>query len=147
MRRIDGELVADAAMALRVEVTKRDIEQGAPLNQNACAIAVACRRQLKGVTDAYVHLGRLFLCINGHWKRWYVPRYARDEIVAFDRGGKFVPQEIIFTPPPPTRLVRMVNRIRGNPAPQRSKPKRKRVVHRTPEVREGAWANIPAAAD
>lgn len=93
------------------------------------------------MTDAYVHLGRLYLMINGKWRRWHVPGYARDEVVAFDRGGKFVPQEIIFTPPPAEALIKKVRRNRA----ANNNTRRKRVVHRTPEVRHAAHANMPAA--
>ena len=141
MRRIDGEIVTDAATRLRVDVTKRDIENGAPLNPNACAIAVACKRQLPGCTDAYIHLGLAFLLIRKQWKRWHLPRYARDEVVAFDRGGKFVPQAIDLQPPPVTQLVKVVRAQ----APKRrpTAPVHKRIIHHTPEVRHTAHANLP----
>ena len=141
MRSIDGQAVTDAAMRLRIDVTRRDIEKGAPLNPNACAIAVACVRQVPDCTDAYIHLGRAFLRIRDKWKRWHLPKYARDEVVAFDRGGKFVPQEIELQVPPVTRLLKVSRAQRPRSRP--TSPVRKRVVHRTPEVRHTAHANLP----
>ena len=141
MRRIDGELISDATMRLRIDVTKQDIQKGTPLNSNACAIAVACRRQLPDCEDVFIHLGRAYIRMKGKWRRWFVPHYARDEVVAFDRGGKFVPQEIELQPPPVTQLTKLVRAQRG---PRRNvAPVRKRIVHRTPEVRESAHANLP----
>ena len=102
MKRIDGEPVANGMKRLRIEVTRSDIEKGQPMNPNACAIARACIRQVKNVVAAKVHKGRLYLKFEGQarWQRWTVPEYATREIVAFDRGGRFVPQMIDFNPPP-----------------------------------------------
>jgi len=136
MKRIDGEPVANGMTRLRVTVSKHDIEHGQPMNPNACAIARACLRQVKNVVAAKVHKGRLYLKFEGQarWRRWTVPEYATREIVAFDRGGRFVPQEIDFSPPP----VHVLARYR--PAKRvRSGPKRRRMkMHRTLEVRDEA---------
>src|SRR4029453_19223067 len=96
---IDGHPVANATTRLRVEVTKQDIEKGQPLNPNSCAIAPACVR-LPRVVAAKVHFGRLYLKMEGQtrWRRWAMPEYALREQIAYDRGGRFVPQEIIFQP-------------------------------------------------
>ncbi len=143
MKRIDGEPVANAMQRLRVKVTKSDIEHGQPLNPNACAIARACIRQVRNVVAAKVHKGRLYLKFEGQkrWQRWMVPEYATREIVAFDRGGRFVPQEIDFAPPPMTVLARY------RPAKQSSGKRRRRrgTIHRTLDVRDDAHANEPPA--
>lgn len=142
MKKIDGEPVANGMTRLRVEVTKADIEKGQPLNQNACAIAVACVRQLKNVVAAKVHKGRLYLKFEGQarWRRWTVPEYATREIVAFDRGGRFVPQLIDFSPPPITVLARY------RPARKTSGKRRKRGrIHHTLDVRDDARKNEPPA--
>lgn len=141
MKKIDGMTVGNGSMRLRVDVTKQDIERGTPLNQNSCAVARACIRQLKGVTAAKVHLGRVYLLINGQWKRWHMPEYGRIEIIAFDRGGKFVPQEIVLQPPP----IQVLERYR----PEKKRRvatgarRRKRVVHRVQDVRDSAHSDEP----
>lgn len=143
MKRIDGEPVANGMTRLRIDVTKADIERGQPLDQNSCAIAVACVRQLKNVVAAKVHKGRLYLKFEGQarWRRWFVPEYATREIVAFDRGGRFVPQQIDFAPPP----VPVLARYRG-PKKVRSGPRRKRGrIHHTVDVRDDARKNEPPA--
>ena len=141
MKRIDGELIANGMTRLRVNVTKQDIERGQPLDQNSCAIAVACVRQLKNVVAAKVHKGRLYLKFEGQarWRRWTVPEYATREIVAFDRGGRFVPQQIDFSPPPMTVLPAY-----RKPKQVRSGKRRKRgIMHRTMDVRDEARKDEP----
>jgi hypothetical protein len=126
---------------LRVEVTRQDIEKGQPMNPNACAIARACIRQLPKVVAAKVHKGRLYLKFEAQsrWRRWTVPEYATRAIVAFDRGGRFVPQIIDFSPPP----IDVLPRYRK--APTRSSGRqRKRIIHRTLDVRDEARKNEPA---
>jgi hypothetical protein len=145
MKRIDGVPVANGMMRLRVNVTKHDIEHGQPLNPDACAIARACIREVKNVVAAKVHKGRLYLKFEGQdrWRRWTVPEYATREIVAFDRGGRFVPQQIDFSPPP----VLVLARYRPEKKP-RSGPRRRRGrIHRTMDVRDEARKNEPPASE
>jgi hypothetical protein len=142
MKRIDGELVANGMTRLRVNVTKADIENGQPMNPNACAIARACLREVRNVVAAKVHKGRLYLKFEGQarWRRWTVPEYATREIVAFDRGGRFIPQQIDFSPPP----VLVLARYRPEKKPRRG-PQRKRArMHRTMDVRDEARKNEPS---
>jgi hypothetical protein len=148
MKRIDGAPVANGMTRLRVNVTKQDIENGEPMNPDACAIARACVRQVKNVVAAKVHKGRLYLKFEGQarWRRWFVPEYATREIVAFDRGGRFVPQQIDFVPPPAYVLPRY-RKPKEQPTRRRSdKGVRaiKRLVHRTLDVRDDAHKNEPA---
>lgn len=140
MKRIDGMEVENGARRLRVDVTKRDIERGAPLNPNSCAVARACIRQIDGVTAAKVHLGVVYLLQRGIWRRWKMPEYGRIEIIAFDRGGKFVPQQIELLPPPINKLVRQAMRSRPRSASSSARH-RKRVVHRVQDVRDSAHSN------
>jgi hypothetical protein len=142
MKRIDGMPVANGMTRLRVNITKSDIERGQPLNQNACAIAVACVRQLKNVVAAKVHKGRLYLKFEGQerWRRWTVPEYATREIVAFDRGGRFVPQEIDFSPPP----VYVLARYRPEKKVRSGKRRRRGRIHRTTDVRDEARKDEPS---
>ena len=143
MKHIDGEPVANGMTRLRIQVTKQDIERGQPLNQNACAIAVACVRQVKNVVAAKVHKGRLYLKFEGQerWRRWTVPEYATREIVAFDRGGRFVPQEIDFSPPP----MAVLPRYRPPKKVRSGKPRKRGRIHRTMDVRDEARKNEPPA--
>jgi hypothetical protein len=142
MKRIDGQPVANGMMRLRVKITKQDIERGQPMNPDACAIARACVRSVKNVVAAKVHKGRLYLKFEGQerWRRWTVPEYATREIVAFDRGGRFVPQEIDFSPPPAYVLpqYRKAKTVRSGPRRKRGR------IHHTVDVRDDARKNEPA---
>jgi len=138
MRMIDGEPVANAVTSLRVKVEKQDIEKGQPLNPNACAIARACVRQLPAVVAAKVHFGRLFLKFEGQkrWRRWGMPEYALREQIAYDRGGRMVPQEMIFRPLPVDTIIKSSKRG-GTRRAEANRPKHKR--HRMTDVRASAY--------
>jgi hypothetical protein len=139
MKIIDGHPVANGMTRLRVKVEKQDIEKGQPLNPNACAIARACVRQLPRVVAAKVHFGRLYLKYEGQtrWRRWGVPEYAVREQIAYDRGGRFVPQEIIFQPLPVDTVIKSATKRRRASGPSRPK----RVIHRMQDVRASAYTN------
>jgi hypothetical protein len=146
LKKIDGKAVANAARPLRLNVTAEDIREGQPLNHNSCAIALAAKRQVPGVRNVMVHLGTIYIeIVNRGWLRWHVPEYATREVVAFDRGGKFVPCEIDFTPLTTAALVRKVGRIRGSSSPSSKRRKPKIARHYTEGVRGPAYANEPPA--
>jgi hypothetical protein len=140
MKMIDGHPVANATTRLRVDVTKADIEKGQPLNPYACAIARACVRQLPRVVAAKVNFGRLYLKFEGQsrWRRWAMPEYAVREQIAYDRGGRMVPQEMFFNPlPVETVISSATKRRRASGSVRRPK----QVRHRMTDVRPSAYAN------
>jgi hypothetical protein len=140
MKKIDGLLVTNAVRPVRLTVTASDIKNGAPKNPNGCAVALACVRQIPGATAAKVHLGRVYILIKGKWQRWATPEYATRELVAFDRGGRFVPGEYDLLPVPVllSKAARQRQRLR--------RPSRKRrPIHHTEDVREEARKNEPAS--
>lgn len=142
MRKIDGEPVGNAAMPLRLTITARDIEKGAPLNPNACAVALGAIRQLPNVTAAKAHLGCVYICFKGDrgWRRYRTSLALAREIVAFDRGGKFFPGEYDLLPVPVAALIK---RIRGTTTKRTSPRFKRRKPHHTEGVRESARANEP----
>src|SRR5262245_7109233 len=141
MKKIDGKRIANAAHRLRIDVTAEDIRNGRPLNHNACAIAVAVKRQVPKARNVFTHLGTLYVEIEGRgWLRWHVPEYATREITAFDRGGRFVPTEIDFTPLP---IVSFVKKRRASSGPSKRPRRVKR--HYTEGVRQPAYTNEPPA--
>jgi hypothetical protein len=140
VRKIDGLTVRNAVSPLRIMVTKQDIEKGAPKNPDACAIAIAVMRQVPGVSAAKVHKSCLFANVKGKWRRWAVAEYATREIIAFDRGGRFVPGEYDFMPiPVPLTKVR-----RHRSSTVRLESYKRRPSHITQDVREEARKNEPA---
>jgi hypothetical protein len=99
-------------------------------------------REIPGATAAKVHMSTCFVHITKKgWQRWKVPEYATREIVAFDRGGRFVPGEIDLMPvplPPPKPQRRSSARLSGA---ANHRPRRPRRV--TQDVREDAMRNDP----
>ena len=148
MKKIDGEPVGNAAVAIRLTITAADIQKGAPLNPNACAVALGACRQLPQVTAAKAHLGCIYLRFKGQrgWRRYRTSLALAREIVAFDRGGKFYPGEYDLLPIPVAALIR---RVRGEvlriASAHRRGPKRRK-PHHTEGVRESAYANEPPAS-
>lgn len=141
MKQIDGRPVANASMPIRLSVTEADIKNGAPKNPYACAIALAAVRQVKGATAAKVHLSCVYIMIKGEWRRYRTPEYATREIVAFDRGGRFIPGDYDLLPVPTAELVRRVASIRGTP--KTSRPRKPRPRHYTEDVRDPAYKDDP----
>ena len=139
MKKIDGLPVGNAALPIRLTITPRDIRDGAPLNPNACAIALAACRHVKGVSAALAHLGCIYLCINGQWRRFKTSGALGREITAFDRGGKFYPGEYDLLPVTVARLVKRRVRSSGNG----SRRVKRRKPHHTEGVRDTAHANQP----
>lgn len=98
---INGLPVKDATKKVAITITPLDIKKGDSKNPGMCAAAQACKRQL-GVEDARVHIGNVYIKQGKQWTRFKTPRSLRGEIIAFDRGGKFMPGEYILTPHSPT---------------------------------------------
>lgn len=128
--KIDGLTVIDATKPIKLVITKRDIELGNTKNPAACAAARAAVRQFH-VEAARVHLSRVFLKINGKWRRYEAPGSLRTEIVSFDRGGGFRPGEHYLAAPRPSHKT-------GARAPGRGrtrKTKRVRPYHISTGIR------------
>lgn len=95
---IDGLPVIDATEPLALTVGPRDIKGASRKEPGQCAIARACRRQLH-VHEVRIHLSRTYLRTNSNnWVRYVTPKSARDEIIAFDRGGEFEPVQLTLSP-------------------------------------------------
>lgn len=86
--KINGLPVKDARKSIVIHVTTGDVKKGKRKGPESCAAALACQREL-GATEARVHISRTYLRFNGHWGRYRTEGALRDEIIAFDRGGKF----------------------------------------------------------
>lgn len=96
--KIDGLPVVDAKKPLILEVTSDDIAHSNPKDKAGCAAAVAAMRQ-EGVTKALVHLSKVYIKRNNHYERYEAPKKLRTEVVAFDRGGTFEPDEFQLNAP------------------------------------------------
>ena len=95
---IDGYPVVDATKPIVLGITLRDVKKGATKDPGSCAAALACLREVKGAEKARVHIGRTYIKIGKKWLRFLTPAALKNEIVAFDRGGKFAPGEYTIRP-------------------------------------------------
>lgn len=88
--KINGLPVEDATKKLVIVVKPQDIKGSNSKDPASCAAARACKRQLHN-KEVRVHLSRIYVKFPRKWVRYETPLKLRDEIVAFDRGGKFLP--------------------------------------------------------
>lgn len=134
LKSIDGLPLMNATEALHLRVTARDIATANAKEPDHCAVARACRRTFH-VKEARVHLSHIYLRTNdGNWLRYATPAAMRDEIIAFDRGGTFAPQEFVLAPLKPS--AHATGRAQGskNTAAEKKKRGRKAVARRKPHV-------------
>lgn len=96
---INGVPVKDASKKITLRITSLDVKRGQTKDAASCAAAQACRRQLH-VEDARVHVGCIYIKQKDGkaWLRYRTPQALRSEIIAFDRGGKFMPGEYSLAP-------------------------------------------------
>ena len=107
---IDGLPVKDAKKNIRLEVMREDIISARKKDSNCCAVAKACKR-LEGVKGVKVHLSRLYLNTDGKcYTRYIVSGAMRSEIIAFDRGGKFMPGMYSLSAPDKTKALGYVDK-------------------------------------
>ena len=98
--KIKGLKVVDATNPVDIHITTKDVQTGGVKDPFGCAAAKACVRDLK-VTEAKVHLGRVYLRKSDRWVRYMTPQSLRTEIIAFDRGGGFDAGDYTLKPPSP----------------------------------------------
>ena len=103
--KINGKPVVDSKRPLTLEVTLDDIKHSNPMDPAGCAAAVAVMRQ-EGVTTALVHLSKAYVERPTHYERFEVPRKLRQEVVSYDRGGSFEPDEFTLSVPPPSQQTK-----------------------------------------
>jgi hypothetical protein len=131
----EGLPMVDADGPLDIEITRKDIARSDLKKPDNCAIAVACKRLFH--TEVRVHLTRTYLKDPNanRWVRFKTPTRAKQEIVAFDRGGKFAPGTFTLTPPPTSDRLGRKNKP---PGPKLTTGTPRRPVTRTVGVRPSA---------
>lgn len=88
--------VVDAKEGVKVTVTRGDVAWSEKRNGNACVMAKACERSLH-VDGALVNRTRAFLIRGNTALRYGLTQRTQREIVAFDRGGQFMPGDYYLT--------------------------------------------------
>lgn len=143
VKSIDGLPIFDAKKPIQLHITKEDISGADKKKPNSCAVAKACSRQLHA-KEVRVHLGRVYVRTNNtNWQRFITPKPMRTEIIAFDRGGKFMPDTYHLAAPHPTAKAsgkrqggkdkpKIAKRVSGG------KKKTRQVKHIVQDVRTGA---------
>ena len=95
---IEGLPVVNAKRPIMLHVTPQDIKTARKYSPGNCAVAKACMREWK-VKEARVHLSRIYVrCNEKNWVRYFTPRPMRSEIIAYDRGGEFLPSVYTVKP-------------------------------------------------
>ena len=88
--KFDTKNVTDATEDITLTILPTDIIGADLKTPGNCVAARACRRQEN--LEARIHITRVYLRNGGTvWTRYIVPTNLRTEIIAYDRGGAFVP--------------------------------------------------------
>lgn len=141
MRTIAGQPVLNGARPIRLKVTDGDIAKGTRKNPDACAIALAACRRIKGVKHAKAHFTHVYLqfALDGPWYRYRTAPSARTEMIAYDRGGKFYPGEFDLLPVPVRVAIKQARQRMGASTPRAKRRGPKRPRYFVPGVREHAY--------
>ena len=100
---IEGLPVINAKKPLKLHVTPLDIKAARKHSPGNCAVAKACQREWKA-KEVRVHLSRIYVRHNEqNWTRYFTPYAMRSEIIAYDRGGEFLPSVYTVNPPVPSQ--------------------------------------------
>ena len=117
--------VKDAKEDLILEILPRDVRGASLKSPDKCAAALACSRQLG--REARIHISRVYIKENGGntWLRYVTSRSLRTEVIAFDRGGSFMPGTYLLKVPSKTRKLGADARKRkGTPIRRKKRPYR-----------------------
>jgi len=95
VKKIEGVEVKNALRPMRVDVSQKDIENGEPMQPDACALAKCIVRTTKA-SKAIVHRHVIYVKIGKEWFRFKTSESARIETIVYDRGGRFMPGEYDF---------------------------------------------------
>ena len=103
--KINGLPVRDATKKVRIVIAKQDAMFGSSKEPGSCAAAKACLRQVPNCSEARVHIARTYLKIGDHWLRFQTAEALRDQIISFDRSGKFDSGDYYLNPLPKSMLL------------------------------------------
>ncbi len=131
--------VFDAKRAMKLHVGERELNAANRKTPNSCALAHACMAK-EGVKEVRIHLSRAYVRLNDiNWTRYFVSDNLRNEIIAFDRGGRFMPGEYVLQKISPSQ--RLTGKAAGSKKNKTNKNRdysRKRVTRKpTQDVRLG----------
>lgn len=135
MREIDGLPVVDAKHPITIHVNKGDLNKANTKDPADCVVARACRRELHA-KEVRVHLGRVYVRTNdNNWVRFVTPPRLRNEIISFDRSGKFETGDFLLWKP---GAGRPAGKRYGGDKGKRGNGKKRRPYHFVKDVRARA---------
>lgn len=129
--------IIDSKTNMKLHVGKAELSAAKRKRPNSCALAQACM-QKEGVKEVRIHLSRAYVRTNDlNWQRFMVGDNLRREIVAFDRGGKFMAGDYELRHITPS--ARLTGKAQGseNNNKKKSGRRRKRAYNPTQDVRLG----------
>lgn len=139
LREIDGLPVVDAKSPITLHITADHVKRASRKRPNSCAIAQTCLAR-PGVKEVRIHLSRAYIRSGlANWKRFFVSKTLRSEIIAFDRGGRFSPGDyILHVATKSHKLGAMRGGESGQTKPHETRGKNKRrSPHIVTDVRTG----------
>ena len=139
-RSLVGKKVVDANYKMAITVTKEDIANGDRKQPNACAVALACRRQFDA-DAAIVNLTRTYIEYPRRVVRFFTTQALRNEIVAWDQGGKFTPGTYYLRPCPPTAKLEGYDRSKAKKRKEPPAPKHHPEGVRSKSLVAELWKN------
>ncbi len=103
---INGRPVVNGKRRIMLHISPADIKGSRKQVPGACAAAKALLRTIPNCIKARVHLGRTYIMKDDEqWYRYVTPEPLRQEIVAFDRGGRFEPGDYELRPMAPSQML------------------------------------------
>jgi hypothetical protein len=131
--KFDTKNVTDATEDITLTILPTDIIGADLKTPGNCVAARACRRQEN--LEARIHITRVYLRNGGTvWTRYIVPTNLRTEIIAYDRGGAFVPGTYQLKAPKSTEKLGEKRSIKRN---ERKESKNKKKYMTTKDIRTG----------
>lgn len=127
--------VADGAGDIRVTVTPADCSKGARGDGESCAMARACKRELK--CDGILIWNSIAWVVKGNLATKYmVPASLAKEVAIFDRGADFMPGEYHLSHVPESAKLKDRERLRkGKGGKNKGRSRTPRAYHKTGGVR------------
>ena len=125
------EDVEDARCHAEVTVTAADEKASKKMDHDSCAMAVACKRELK-VDGVIISRKTAYLIKGTKATRYELPESVSREVVSFDRGGGFAPGDYNMRPPSESRRLGV---MRGGNGARNGNGKPIRRQHKTSNIR------------
>jgi len=126
--------VKDGEKDIRIEVTAQDNANSRVRDHNACAMAVACKRELE-LRGVIVAVKVVYLIKGNEATRYFLAESASREVVSFDREAGFAPGTYQLKAPSEAKLLGTHYGGGKNGAKGTGKGAKRQFRHRTTGIR------------